>query len=130
MNKKTYNIFRILIIAFILVGILISNGNMLLALLFVITGMISLYAISKNVNEVMYDERTTLIKSNASRMSMGIFINIIFLSGIVILVLNSVYPNYIQFTINASDLGFILCTAGLLFWTLYIGFYEYYGRKY
>ncbi|MEN6293413.1 MAG: DUF2178 domain-containing protein [Methanobacterium sp.] len=130
MNKKTYNISRILIITFILVGMWISNGNMLLALLFVITGMISLYTVSTNINEVMHDERTTLIKSNASRMSMGIFINIIFLSGIVILVLNSIYPNYIQFTINASDLGFILCTAGLLFWTLYIGFHEYYSRKY
>jgi len=132
MEKNTYNILKIVIPIFVLCGMVVSNGNLILALLFVIAGMILLYIASKKVNAVIHDERTILIKSNASRMSMGVFINIIFLSGIAILALNSIYPNYIQieFTINASNLGFILCMAGLLFWTLYAGFHVYYHRKY
>jgi uncharacterized membrane protein len=107
MDKITYNILRILIVIFLVVGIWFSE-NLPLAFLFIIVSMTLLYIIPKKVNEVIWDERTQLIKSNASRMAMGIFIFIIFSSGFALLVSNNDYPDYAQAgfsLLNASNLG-------------------------
>ena len=132
MDNKTYNISRILILIFVVMGIFFS-GNLISSFLFVIAGMILLYITSKMVNEVTFDERNRLIKSNASRMAMGIFIVIIFISGTALLVLNNTFPDYAQIgfnLLNASNLYFTLCSALILLWFLYIGFYGYYSRRY
>lgn len=132
MDKKTYNISRILIMVLLIIGVFISE-NLILASLFVVGGMILLYIASKNVNEALWDERTKLIKSNASRMAAGIFILIIFFSGSVLLAINSISIEYAKAGFNLltpSNLGFTLCMALALFWFLYFGFYRYYSRRY
>lgn len=91
-----------------------------------------LYIASKNVSEATWDERSILIKSNASRMALGVFVVMIFFSGFGLLAMNNAFPGYAKAGFNlltSSNLGFTLSMALVLFWLLYIGFYQYYSRK-
>ena len=124
MEKKTYQTFRMLIGAFVgaLVAAAVIMGNLLLALVTLVLGVLLSYFVKKNVYEIMGDERTALIANRASRMAMLSFLTIITVLGVVLLTLKNNFPEFMQ-------AGYTLSYSACLLLLFYIGFYAYYDKK-
>lgn len=124
MDKKTYQSIRTMIIIIVatLVGSAVILGNLLLAFITLLLGFLISYFIRKNVYEVTEDERTYHVAYKASRMAMLLFLTIITVSGIAILTLKNIFPEFIQ-------VGFTLANSACLLLLLYSGFYLYYNKK-
>ena len=124
MEKKTYQTFRMLIGAFVgaLVAAAVIMGNLLLAIVTLVLGVLLSYFVKKNVYEIMEDERTSLIANKASRMAILSFLAIITVLGIGLLTLKNNFPEFMQ-------AGYTLSYSACLLLLFYIGFYAYYDKK-
>lgn len=124
MEKKTYQTFRMLIGAFVgaLVAAAVIMGNLLLALVTLLLGVLLSYFVKKNVYEIMEDERTSLIANRASRMAMLSFLTVITVLGIGLLTLKNNFSEFMQ-------AGYTLSYSACLLLLFYIGFYAYYDKK-
>jgi len=124
MNKKNYQLFRILIIIFVAatVGWAIPSGKLVLAFMFILIGIILMFVLRKQVEDITEDERTSLVAGKASRMAMLSFLTIITLGGISVLALHDYFPEFKQ-------AGLTLVNASCLLILLYTGFYFYYNKK-
>lgn len=124
MNKKNMQLFRILLIIFIAaaVGWAVPMGNLILAFVFVLLGIILSYALQRMVHDVTEDERTYLVAGKAARMAMLTFLTIITIGGISILALKGYFPEYKQ-------AGLTLVNASCLLILLYTGFFVFFNKK-
>lgn len=124
MEKSTYQTIRTLIaaIAAALIGSAVIMGNLLLAVITLILGVLISYFVRKNVYEVTEDERTYLVAGKASRMAMLSFLTIITVFGIGLLTMKNNFPEFTQ-------AGFTLAYSACLLLILYSGFYFYYDKK-
>lgn len=124
MEKKTYQTIRTLIVTIVaaIIGSAVIMGNLLLAVITLILGVLISYFIRKNVYEVTEDERTYLVAGKSSRMAMFSFLAIITVLGIGLLTLKNTFP---EFTLA----GFTLANSACLLLLLYSGFYFYYDKK-
>lgn len=124
MNKKNMQLFRILLIIFIAAAVAwaVPMGNLVLALVFILMGIILSYALQKMVDDVTEDERTYVVAGKASRMAMLTFLTIITLVGISLLALKGYFPEFKQ-------AGLTLVNASCMLILLYTGFFVYYNKK-
>ncbi len=124
MEKKTYQTFRVLIGTFVgaLTAAAVIIGNLLLAFVTLLLGVLLSYFVKKNVYEVTEDERTSLIANKASRMAMLSFLTIITVLGIGLLTLKNNFPEFTQ-------AGYTLSYSACLLLLFYSGFYAYYDKK-
>ena len=124
MEKKTYQTFRMLIGTFVgaLVAAAVIMGNLLLAIVTLLLGVLLSYFVKKNVYEIMEDERTSLIANKASRMAILSFLAIITVLGIGLLTLKNNFPEFTQ-------AGYTLSYSACLLLLFYIGFYAHYDKK-
>jgi uncharacterized membrane protein len=124
MNKKTIQLFRILLIIFVAAAVAwaVPMGNLVLAFVFILLGLILSYVLRKMVEDVTEDERTYVVAGKASRMAMLTFLAMITLGGISLLALNGYFPQFKQ-------AGLTLVNASCLLILLYTGFFVYYNKK-
>ncbi|MCK9151899.1 DUF2178 domain-containing protein [Methanobacterium alcaliphilum] len=123
MNKKNMQLFRVLLIIFVAaaVGWAIPMGNLVLAFVFILLGVILSYVLRKMVVDVTEDERTYVVAGKAARMAMLTFLTIITLGGISLLALKGYFPEYKQ-------AGLTMVNASCLLILLYTGFFVYFNR--
>ena len=126
MNKKSYTIFRILIVIAIgiAVGWSVTSGNAIVPIPVVLIGIGLLYFMRSNVKDILEDERLNKIREKSSRLTFQIFGITAAVTGAVMLALSkNMYP-------NLASIGFTLIyTVCALLILDYIA-YAYFARKY
>ncbi len=124
MERKTYQTFRMLIVIFVavLIGSSVIMGNILLAFVTLLLGVLISYFVRKNVYEVTEDERTSLIANKASQMAMLSFLTMTTVLGIGLLTLKNTFPEFTQ-------AGYTMAYSSCLLLIFYGGFYMYYDKK-
>jgi uncharacterized membrane protein len=122
---KNYQIIRIIVAIFvgIVVGVSVTFGNLIPAILAIIIGTMISYIYKKNTDEVLEDERIVKVSEKASRMAIVIFSISIALIGLFLITLRNEYPDFTQ-----AGFAFSYAAVALLF--LYYIFYGYYNKKY
>jgi len=98
MTKKSFSIYRLIavIIVAIVVSISINYGNWYLSLAAIVASWIFLYALRRNVKEIMADERDYITAGKASLWTMRVYLGI------------SVVVGLILYTVGGDDKGGIL----------------------
>lgn len=124
MNKKIYSKLRLFIVAVVaaVIAVAVINGNLLLAFMVMLLGILASYFIKKNVQEITEDERTAMVANKASRMALLSFATLITVLGVGLLTLKNTFPEFTQ-------AGFTLTDSACLLLLLYNGFYLYYNKK-
>lgn len=86
MTKKSFSIYRLIavIIVAIVVGISINYGNWYLPLAAIVASWVFLYALRRNVKEIMPDERDYMTAGKASLWSMRIYLGVSVIVGLVL----------------------------------------------
>lgn len=122
---KNYQILRIIVAMFvaIVVGLSVSIGNILPAILGIVIGAMVSYIYKKSTNEIVEDERITKVSEKASRIAIVVFSISIALIGLFLITLRNAYPDYIQ-------AGYTLSYSSVALLILYYIFYGYYNKKY
>jgi uncharacterized membrane protein len=122
---RNYQILRILVAIFVatVVGLSVTMGNIVPAVLAIVVGAMISYIYKKNTDETLEDERIVKISEKASRMAMTIFSISIAFIGLFLITLKNQYPDFTQ-------AGFTLSYAAVALLALYYVFYWYYNRKY
>ena len=122
---KKYQILRIIVAIFVgtVVGLSVTMGTILPAILAIIIGAMISYIYKKKTNEILEDERITKVSEKASRSSIVLFSISIAFIGLFLIMLRNEYPNFTQ-------AGFTLSYAAVALLTLYYIFYWYYNKKY
>jgi len=72
---------------------------------------------------IVEDERTQLINEKASTMTLGILIAVMIYAGIILFVIRSSYPQFLQ-------AGYTLFAVAVFCFILYFSSRAYYSRKY
>jgi len=122
---KNYKILRVIIAIFvgIVVGLSVTMGEIIPAILAIVIGAMASYIYKKNTDETLEDERIIKISEKASRMAMVLFSISIALIGLFFITLRNEYPDFTQ-------AGYTLSYASVALLTLYYIFYGYYNKKY
>lgn len=122
---KTYQILRIAVAIFvaIVVGLSVTIGTILPAILAIVIGAMVSYIYKKSTDEILEDERITKVSEMASRIAIVVFSISIALIGMFLITLRNEYPDFTQ-------AGFTLSYASVALLTLYYIFYWYYNKKY
>ncbi|MDY9923449.1 DUF2178 domain-containing protein [Methanobacterium sp.] len=122
---KNYQILRIIVAIFVgtVVGLSVTIGTILPAILAIIIGAMISYIYKKNTNEIIEDERITKVSEKASRIAIVLFSISIAFIGMFLIMLRNEYPDFTQ-------AGFTLSYASVALLTLYYIFYWYYNKKY
>jgi len=122
---KNYQILRISVAIFvaIVVGLSVTIGTILPAILAIVIGAMVSYIYKKSTDEILEDERITKVSEKASRISIVVFSISIALIGMFLIILRNEYPDFTQ-------AGFTLSYASVALLTLYYIFYGYYNKKY
>jgi Predicted membrane protein len=122
---KNYQILRIAVAMFvaIVVGLSVTIGTILPAILAIIIGAMVSYIYKKSADEILEDERITKVSEKASRSAIVVFSISIALIGMFLIILRNEYPDFTQ-------AGFTLSYASVALLTLYYIFYGYYNKKY
>lgn len=122
---ENYKTLRVIIAIFVgvVVGLSVTMGEILPAILAIIIGAMVSYLYKKNTNETLEDERIIKISEKASRMAMVLFSISIAIIGLFFITLRDKYPDFTQ-------AGFTLSYASVALLTLYYIFYGYYDKKY
>ena len=122
---ENYKILRVIIAIFVgaVVGLSVTMGEILPAILAIIIGAMISYIYKKNTDETLEDERIVKISEKASRMAMVLFSISIAIIGLFLITLRDTYPDFTQ-------AGFTLSYASVALLTLYYIFYGYYNKKY
>lgn len=122
---KNYQILRIIVAIFVgtVVGLSVTMGTILPAILAIIIGAMISYIYKKKTNEILEDERITKVSEKASRISIVLFSISIACIGMLLIILRNEYP-------DLTPAGFTLSYAAVALLTLYYIFYWYYDKKY
>lgn len=122
---KNYQILRIIVAIFVgtVVGLSVTMGTILPAILAIIIGAMISYIYKKKTNEILEDERITKVSEKASRISIVLFSISIACIGMLLIILRNENPDLTQ-------AGFTLSYAAVALLTLYYIFYWYYDKKY
>ena len=122
---ENYKILRVIIAMFvaIVVGISVTMGEIIPAILAIVIGAMISYIYKKNTNETLEDERIVKISEKASRMAVVLFSIAIAIIGLFFITLRNDYPDFIQ-------MGYTLSYSAVALLALYYVFYEYYNKKY
>lgn len=122
---ENYKTLRVIIAIFVgvIVGLSVTMGEILPAILAIIIGVMASYLYKKNTDETLEDERIIKISEKASRMAMVLFSIAIAIIGMFFITLKDKYPDFTQ-------AGFTLSYASVALLTLYYIFYSYYNKKY
>jgi uncharacterized membrane protein len=122
---ENYKTLRVIIAIFVgvVVGLSVTMGQILPAILAIIIGAMISYIYKKNTDETLEDERIVKISEKASRMAMVLFSISIAIIGLFLITLRDTYPDFTQ-------AGFTLSYASVALLTLYYIFYGYYNKKY
>lgn len=122
---KNYQILRIIVAIFVgtVVGLSVTIGTILPAILAIIIGAMISYIYKKKTNEILEDERITKVSEKASRIAIVLFSISIAFIGMLLIILKNDYPDLTQ-------AGFTLSYAAVALLTLYYIFYWYYNKKY
>lgn len=122
---ENYKTLRVIIAIFVgvIVGLSVTMGEILPAILAIIIGAMVSYLYKKNTNETLEDERIIKISEKASRMAMVLFSISIAIIGLFFITLRDKYPDFTQ-------AGFTLSYASVALLTIYYIFYGYYNKKY
>jgi len=122
---KNYQILRIIVAIFVgtVVGLSVTIGNILPAILAIVIGAMISYIYKKNTDEILEDERITKVSEKASRIAIVIFSISIAFMGMILIILRNEYPDYTQ-------AGFTLSYAAVALLAIYYIFYGYYNKKY
>ena len=122
---ENYKILRVIIAMFvaIVVGISVTMGEIIPAILAIVIGAMISYIYKKNTNETLEDERIVKISEKASRMAVVLFSIAIAIIGLFFITLRNDYPDFIQ-------MGYTLSYSAVALQALYYVFYEYYNKKY
>jgi len=122
---ENYKILRVIIAMFvaIVVGISVTMGEIIPAILAIVIGAMISYIYKKNTNETLEDERIVKISEKASRMAVVLFSISIAIIGLFFITLRNDYPDFIQ-------MGYTLSYSAVALLALYYVFYEYYNKKY
>lgn len=122
---ENYKTLRVIIAIFVgvVVGLSVTMGEILPAILAIIIGAMVSYLYKKNTNETLEDERIIKISEKASRMAMVLFSISIAIIGLFFITLRDKYPDFTQ-------AGFTLSYASVALLALYYIFYGYYDKKY
>ena len=107
----------------IVVGISVTMGEIIPAILAIVIGAMISYIYKKNTNETLEDERIVKISEKASRMAVVLFSIAIAIIGLFFITLRNDYPDFIQ-------MGYTLSYSAVALLALYYVFYEYYNKKY
>lgn len=86
MTKKSFSIYRLIavIIVAIVVSISINYGNWYLPLAAIVASWIFLYALRRNVKEIMADERDYITAGKASLWAMKIYLGVSVIVGFIL----------------------------------------------
>lgn len=122
---KNYKILRIIVTIFvaIVVGLSVTFGTVLPAILAIVIGAMVSYIYKKSTDEILEDERIARVSEKASRIAIVVFSISIALIGMFLIILRSEYSDYTQ-------AGFTLAYSSVVLLALYYIFYGYYNKKY
>lgn len=122
---KNYQKLRIIVAIFIgiVVGLSVTMGTIIPAVLAIVIGAMISYIYKKNTSEILEDERIAKVSEKASRIAIVVFSISIAFIGMFLIILRSAYPDYTQ-------AGFTLSYAAVALLVLYYIFYGYYNKKY
>ena len=122
---ENYKILRVIIAMFvaIVVGISVTMGEIIPAILAIVIGAMISYIYKKNTNETLEDERIVKISEKASKMAMVLFSIAVAIIGLFFITLRNEYPDFIQ-------VGYTLSYSAVAILALYYIFYGYYNKKY
>ncbi len=122
---ENYKILRAIIAMFvaIVVGISVTIGEIIPAILVIVIGAMISYIYKKNADETLEDERIVKISEKASRMAVVLFSVSIAIIGLFFITLRYQYPDFTQ-------AGYTLSYSAVALLALYYVFYGYYNKKY
>ena len=126
MNKKSFTLFRILIVVAIgiAVGWSVTAGNAIAPIPVVLIGIGLLYFTRSKVKDVLEDERLNTIREKSSRLTFQIFGITAAVAGAVMLALSkNIYP-------DLASVGFTLIYSVFALLILDYIAYAYFARKY
>ena len=126
MNKKSFTLFRILIVVAIgiAVGWSVTAGNAIAPIPVVLIGIGLLYFTRSKVKDVLEDERLNTIREKSSRLTFQIFGITAAVAGAVMLALSkNIYP-------DLASVGFTLIYSVCALLILDYIAYAYFARKY
>lgn len=126
MNKKSFTLFRILIVVAIgiAVGWSVTAGNAIAPIPVVLIGIGLLYFTRSKVKDVLEDERLNTIREKSSRLTFQIFGITAAVAGAVMLALSkNIYP-------DLASVGFTLIYSVCALIILDYIAYAYFARKY
>lgn len=125
MERKKFNLYK-LVITFgvgFLVGLSAINGELTIAIVAVVIGMILLYLLKNRVTQVIEDERIYRISDKASRRTIQVVGIITALLGLTIIGLSK--SGYLEL----AEVGFSLAYFATALLMVYMLFYGYYAKK-
>ena len=127
-NLKTYKFIKSFIVVLVAVAVAISVflGNILLAFLGVITGMLLLTLIKKKTQVKIEDERTEQISLRACKATYFVITCVLLISSFLLITLG--YGSRIEATFIIS-LGIVLANVTMFIISLYSFFFYYFSKK-
>jgi uncharacterized membrane protein len=124
MTAKKFLIYRLIstFIIGLVVAISITRGNYLLPIVTILTMMIVLYALKRQVKEVLEDERDYEIAGKAARYTLSIFSALAGVFIIILFALRSSYPIY-------ETIGVTLAYAVCALLLAYSAIFKYFNNR-
>ncbi|WP_414469559.1 DUF2178 domain-containing protein [Methanobacterium sp. ACI-7] len=125
-------IVSVFITALWFAGLILANIYIIIVAIILLAGVgVVLYINRDNLEEIfkgdsnviVEDERTQLINEKAATMTLGILIAVVIYSGIIIVALRNIYPQFLQS-------AYTLFIVGVFCFILYFLSRFYYTRKY
>jgi uncharacterized membrane protein len=124
MDLKRFLRYETLIWAFMgaFMGVSVSSGNIAWALGAIAICLPIYYKLRKRVDEVVEDEMMFKLSEKASHTAFRIFAPIAAFTGLVIVTLKDIYPQYLQ-------IGLTLAFSACSLLVIYIAAIKYYMKK-
>ncbi len=120
---KQYGLIMIIIVGFF-VGLSVSRGEPITAVVAVVVGMILLYVLKSRVKQVVEDERIYRISEKASRRTVQVVGTTTAIIGLSIMGLSR--SGYLELT----EVGYLLACFAAVLLMVYMIFYGYYAKKF
>ncbi len=120
---KQYGLIMIVIVGFF-VGLSVSRGEPITAVVAVVVGMILLYVLKSRVKQVVEDERIYRISEKASRRTVQVVGTTTAIIGLSIMGLSR--SGYLELT----EVGYLLACFAAVLLMVYMIFYGYYAKKF
>lgn len=124
MSKRLFSILRIVTAAVValVVAFSVNYGNWYLPVIFIVAAWIFMYALSKNVKEIIADERDYRIAGRAAGWAMRIYIMVSVIAGLVLYIAEK--ENEVLFAI-----GNVFLYSSCFLMIVYTVLYKVYERR-